>query len=287
MTFSWDKVSFTELEFREVWETSASIAECVRKLNLPVYTTAYKQLKSVAAVLGLTQEHFTGSNWRTGLSTPAGEGMRKPIETYLVKGRRVNSHHLKSRLIQEGFLEEECAAPYCPATNPTVNPFTGESKALKFALDHINGDNLDNRLENLRLLCYHCHGETDTYAGANAKIGRVDPGRQKNLPASKKAFKQEVKPYKAKKPHLQNRMTLTCGCGNPMSIKATQCSQCYKRVIKITATPEEIVLALQLGTSYEALGKQYGATGNAIKKFLKRAGIVPPKSAYARHDSNR
>lgn len=48
---------------------------------------------------------------------------------------------------------------------------TGEwnGRPLVLQLDHINGDNCDNRLENLRFLCPNCHSQTDTFAGRNCK----------------------------------------------------------------------------------------------------------------------
>jgi hypothetical protein len=34
-------------------------------------------------------------------------------------------------------------------------------------LHHVNGDGLDNRLENLQILCPNCHAQTDTWGGRN------------------------------------------------------------------------------------------------------------------------
>lgn len=38
-------------------------------------------------------------------------------------------------------------------------------------LNHINGDNRDNRWENLRLLCPNCHSQTGTFRGRNINSG--------------------------------------------------------------------------------------------------------------------
>jgi 5-methylcytosine-specific restriction endonuclease McrA len=39
-------------------------------------------------------------------------------------------------------------------------------------LEHIDGNSLNNNLENLSLICPNCHSQTATYKGANKGNGR-------------------------------------------------------------------------------------------------------------------
>jgi hypothetical protein len=89
---------------------------------------------------------------------------RAPIETYLVVGRRTNRSHLKQRLLSEGLKENRCER--CG-----IDSWRGE--ALSMALHHVNGHGLDNRLENLVILCPNCHAQTPNFSGRNRKIGRL------------------------------------------------------------------------------------------------------------------
>jgi biotin operon repressor len=79
-----------------------------------------------------------------------------PIELYLVSGRNTNRTHLKRRLMAAGLKQNRCEA--CGLTE-----WRGEPLAM--ALHHVNGDGLDNRLENLQLLCPNCHSQTENFAG--------------------------------------------------------------------------------------------------------------------------
>ena len=40
---------------------------------------------------------------------------------------------------------------------------------LTLQLDHINGDRMNNKLDNLRVLCPNCHSQAETFGGRNAK----------------------------------------------------------------------------------------------------------------------
>jgi len=84
---------------------------------------------------------------------------------------------VKGRIVKDNLLEYKCSK--CG-----IDSWHGETIVLD--LDHINGDNRNNRLENLRFLCPNCHSQTDTYKGRNKNTGKKKISDEELLTAYKK-----------------------------------------------------------------------------------------------------
>lgn len=82
------------------------------------------------------------------------------LEDILIENSKyLYTNNLKKKLLKNNLLNNIC---YICNQIPIWN-----NKKLSLQLDHINGINNDNRIENLRILCPNCHSQTDTYSGKN------------------------------------------------------------------------------------------------------------------------
>jgi len=68
---------------------------------------------------------------------------------------------LKDRLYKNGIKEKKCEL--CGQDE------NWNGKKLTLILDHINGINDDNRIENLRIVCPNCNATFETNGGKNIK----------------------------------------------------------------------------------------------------------------------
>ena len=135
---------------------SKSLIEVCRKANIVPTTGNYDTLKRIIHDNDVDVSHFK----RNCGGIPK---KKKELTEYLINGVKVSSHKLKNRLLREGIKEYKCENPECGRTE-------WNGKPIPLELHHINGNNTDNRLENLQLLCPNCHAQTDNYSGKNQKL---------------------------------------------------------------------------------------------------------------------
>ena len=150
---------FTDQELIAAVKSSFSIACVLKILRLSPTGSNYKAMHMHFSRLGLDTSHFTGQGHLRGKHhnwTP-----KRPLPEILVVGSTYmgSTSKLKRRLIKEGLLVNRCSE--CGL----LPEWRG--KPLTMVLDHRNGDNTDNRLENLRLLCPNCNSQQPTFAGKN------------------------------------------------------------------------------------------------------------------------
>lgn len=226
MKYDWDRE-----KVQKAVQNSSSYRDTLRKLNIPVSGNNGQTLKKKIEEYGIDTTHFTFH--ATSLRT------RKNVQEYLIKGSFITTSKLKAKLIEAGIKENRCEL--CGADS-----WLG--KRLICQLHHINGDNTDNRLENLQILCPNCHSQTDNYCG------------QANVTEKKKYY--------------------CADCGRELkSNRSTYCLSCAgKRRQKIDITKEELLEVLrQTGNRLQAAAK-IGVSETCIRKWCKRFDL-PSKSS--------
>lgn len=260
--------SYTNEQFINAIRNNKSIAGVLRELNLCAFGSTYRAFKILAKKLGVNTEHFTGQGWLRGQKNKFRKKM--PLENILIQDSDYSgTSRLKLRLVTEGYLVDICSS--C-----NLNPFWN-GKKITLHLDHINGINTDNRIENLRILCPNCHSQTETFAGRNTQKARKAPVPESGL-------RDRLKPDCSSKEHgssILPRSTNICACGHQINRKAKRCRPCsYKNSEKIAWPSNEELQKLLWEKSTLTLSKELGVSDKAIEKRAKVNGLTKPPRGY-------
>lgn len=147
---------------KEIFEAAAkssfSIAGMCRYLGLKPCGGNYKLMHNAINEYNIDVSHFRGQGWNVGLHFKPNKP--KEMDEILSENSTFQSYKLKNRLFQDGLKEKKCEC--CGRTE-------WQGREIPLEIHHINGDNRDNRLKNLAILCPNCHALTDSYRGRNNK----------------------------------------------------------------------------------------------------------------------
>jgi 5-methylcytosine-specific restriction endonuclease McrA len=147
---------YTKEQLQEAVKNSKSIAKVLTILGLKPAGGNYLGIKQAIKDYGFDSSHFTGKGHATKGAKPS-----LPLEMYLQRGTKQGSHKLKKKIIEAGLKKHQCEG--CGLT-------TWREKKIPLELHHLDGDQLNNTIENIQLLCPNCHAQTDDYRGRKKSL---------------------------------------------------------------------------------------------------------------------
>ena len=141
---------------------SKSISDVIRNYGLKMYYGNRKTIKKYIDLYNLDISHFISNN-KYNNNKNINNFIKQDLNSILIENSTYTStNHLKNRLYKEGLKERKCEL--CEQGEEW------NGKHMSLILDHINGINNDNRLENLRIVCPNCNATLDTHCIGNKKI---------------------------------------------------------------------------------------------------------------------
>jgi hypothetical protein len=235
---------FTEQEAREAIAASRSWAESLRRLSYCPTGGNPATLKKYAVLWEIPTDHFdpyAGVMDRIRLP-------KLPLREVLVENSGYSRSHLKRRLYAEGLKE-----PVCELCGQGE---TWRGNHMSMILDHKNGVRNDNRLENLRIVCPNCAATFDTHCG-RARSG-APPLR--NCARCGEMFRA--------KQRTQRFCSRFCGTRGELGGRPNRGVPCPKKR-KAERPPFERLMAEIEASSYCAVGRKYGVSDNAVRKWVR------------------
>lgn len=230
-------IDYTQLT--EIVNSANSIVEILQKLGLNGFNGNHRTLKARCSKDNIDLESVKKRGYAARISHLTKENRKDDNEVFCENSTYADNSSIKQRLLKLGF-EYKCSE--CPVTD------TYNNKPISLQLDHINGVNNDNRLENLRFLCPNCHSQTETFSGKRLKIDRF------------------------------------CQCGNKISKQYSRCAKCANKTILhkskiIWPDKEYFEKELWLRPTI-SIAKELGVSDVAVGKHIKQLNLTKPPRGY-------
>lgn len=237
-------MAFIDLYSEEELRTVVANSTCLRDvlIKLGYATTSgdnHRTLKNRIERYGIDISHFKIKPF---------PHRRTPEDTF-VENSTASQHSLRRLYLSGGYTPYRCSV--CGQL-PEQN-----DKPLTLILDHINGNNKDDRIENLRWVCPNCNQQLDTTGFRNPYAKNVREKLQNDILEVKK-IEKKVCPK----------------CGNIMSSSANMCKACQEVEKKSkNKPPRDILKNLVRTNGFVKIGTEYGVTDRAVAKWCKSEGL--------------
>ena len=218
--------SYNDMEFSKIVSESSSLVNCLYNLGYNAVSGSVSQLvKQRIVQLNLDTSHFSNKSINKVVRTP---------ENIFIENSTADQSTLRRFYKNGNYTEYKCSI--C-----NQEPFWN-GKKLTLILDHVNGKNHDDRLENLRWVCPNCNQQLDTTGGKNQS-------------------------------HKEHQINLCQNCGTPISKTAKHCIKCSHLLRQQNNIEREELKKLIRSTSFTAIGKKYNVSDNAVRKWCDKYNL--------------
>lgn len=219
----------------------------------------------------------------------------------------MNTYKRKNLLISSGQKRHACEE--CEYT-------MWNNKPIPIELHHIDGDNDNNDLSNLKILCPNCHAQTANYKSKNKKVsnhGLNFSDEDLIVAVNSNIFLTDVLRFLNVKrsPSIRNRCNKLISdgkcslmsrpktiknkpvavrvpkkhhcpdCGCEKSKNANRCNNCRYIHTQSLKKPDEHILISEIEEmGYWKVGIKYDVSDNAVRKWIKSYGLDPKIIKY-------
>ena len=223
--------NYTKKELEQIVNSSNSMKEVIEKLG---YKTCkgvnYKTVQKRLDLYGIICSFNDKPNKR----------IRRTKDNVFCNNSTVSQRTLRNWYIK---INSDTICKICGQLNEWNN------KPLVMILDHINGDNHDNRIQNLRWICPNCASQLSLYTGRNTKR------RKDYIPINRRKNNKKICPI--------------CNI-NEINKVSSMCRECYRKKLSSQIPPKEELEKYIYTESFTKIGKRYGVSDNAVRKWCKK-----------------
>lgn len=170
----------------KIIKESDTIHSVLVKMGKNTSAASYKLFHRKVKKYEIDTSHFLSRKEITAKQFREGNLKKIPTNELFTEKSTISRHNVKNRIISENLLNYECSM--------CGNDGNWNGSKISLILDHINGINNDNRLENLRFVCPNCNATLDTHCkGSKGLIPKV-PKVKKLIRADRPTLRKVDRP---------------------------------------------------------------------------------------------
>lgn len=287
---------FTLEEIKQFCKESYSYRQFAMRLGYS--ENSIDSVKQIIDKYNLDINHFKGQGWNKDVVHMSLFQYNKAVKSEVM---------IRALTLLRGWKCENCGRT------------EWEGQKIPLCVHHLDGNHINNQIENLQILCPNCHAQTDNYCGRN-KTNRPPISEEKfvealrSTPSIRQALQKlginyaaryyydkahylidkyqivqkpkKPKPIGQKKKRVKSEPKFCLDCGKPISSSACRCIECEHKKQRRTEWPQRDSLKqLIREKSFLAIGKQFNVTDNTVRKWCKTYNLPYKKSEIKKYSN--